>query len=424
MTTPIESTAPESMNGLTSHEPLFIERTDASDRTIINAIEVSEQTGCPVNAMSELRAIFPDKTDDEIRSVNRHELIKRGYVFVNVVGGGEKPVFSGTISIEGEDRDLSKKCFLTREEMEALSRECRSSADPEELRIEVVADMEAYLQGFANAIDIYDKLLEVPTEAGFQMSKWFREAIAAPLLGLHKYRETMIEDAGGFSKLRRGRLINQNPFLEDDFVINSNVDAFIGSSGTHSPRMNTLTYLMAKHGLDQLGGLGDQRYITYEQYKSIAYSNRPDSHTQPVSVEDLRKVAEIEEDFYCQHGITNNFLYNPMIVEATDPAGIPHSPSEEIRKQIVDDIIQLIYRQSETAVDISAKAELLLGAVKLARRIKGGYLPLEGDVSRILLVSEDYATVLVNEARMRLKQLIKEDKTFTIEDQVRMRGLY
>lgn len=49
--------------------------------------------------------------------ITRGQLLEAGFIFLNVIGGGEKPLISSTIDIGGTRHDFSQRVLLTRQSL-------------------------------------------------------------------------------------------------------------------------------------------------------------------------------------------------------------------------------------------------------------------------------------------------------------------
>ncbi|MFH1089326.1 MAG: hypothetical protein V1716_02800 [Candidatus Uhrbacteria bacterium] len=284
---------------------------------------------------SRLQAAGVDPVALEEGRITRGELLDAGYVFLNRLGAGEKPILNAVIPL-GESRDeqlldVGSRALLNQEELDAVINYQQQRAEEfgtngietEELRRDMLVFLE---ESVREARDIRNKLLaafsavqrkilsdpkylqDIPILKDF-FGELFKDRQAGNqelyfiinecLLGVDLvFARGIPIDAPSF---RLGKLSGApSPFLDSGFHFAVNYDVTLYPYDKEKTRrLNMPVIHLLSRGLNEMGGSlndsHDQQYITSGQYAQEIFPKKSTSENlsqSPISEETLGLVAD------------------------------------------------------------------------------------------------------------------------------------
>jgi hypothetical protein len=283
---------------------------------------------------SRLQTAGVDPAALEEGRVTRGELLDAGYVFLNRLGAGEKPILNAVIpygkSGDEQSLDIGSRVLLNREEFDAVINYQQQRAEEfgtngietEELRRDMIMFLEEsvreagdirnklltafsavqrkilsdpkYLQDIPILKDFFGELLK-DRQAGNQVLNFM---IQGCLLGVDLVFVRGIPiDASSF---RFGKLSDApSPFLDSGFHFAVNYDVTLYPNDKEKTRrLNMPVVHLLSRGLNEMGGSlnnsHDQQYITSGQYTQEIFPKKSTSENlsqPPISEETLDLVA-------------------------------------------------------------------------------------------------------------------------------------
>ncbi len=316
--------SPEVFN---SHYQSLQEReSDPLDRDeVVHLMGLSQQMSeyrhllnCGVNAVALER-----------RQVTRGELMDAGYVFLNRIGGGEKPLLNAVIPMGVQSFDIGARVLLTQEELDAVIAHQR--ANPEEYGTEGV-----------EAEELRQDMLSFLREAEVEWAQFKRKYQAAFSAALelisedpeYSADEQMVADyleqaymKDGASKANIGYLIQEcvqglnlavirgipigvmptrraalngvgSPFLDSGFHFDVNHDVTLHPEDpTKTRRLNMAVIHLLSRGLNEMGASSndshDQHYISSGEYARDVFPFRPSAEKPATEITIPREALDI-----------------------------------------------------------------------------------------------------------------------------------
>jgi hypothetical protein len=293
----------------------------------------------------ELLARNASITDIENGCLTRRVLLEAGYVFINRIGGGEKPILQGIIPVKTsggrfEEIDLGNRVLLTQDELDAAveysqkqSQE-KTSIDREELRRDMVKFIDectdAYQSLEAKKRELF-RAAQARILDGAEFTKEDKEIFTAGLTELtqpqHRAAATQILQGLmeeclaqvdtlfvrgipiGMMPIRTDKLRNiPSPFLDSGYHFGNNLDVTLYPyNPAKTRRINSVTVHLLSRDVDEIGGSTnashDQTYITASEYAAEVYkketrtdSNFPDESILTVANRLLYRFREASKE--------------------------------------------------------------------------------------------------------------------------------
>jgi len=266
---------------------------------------------------SRLQTSGVDPVALEEGRVTRGELLDAGYVFLNRLGAGEKPILNAVIPYgkpeEEQTLDVGTKVLLDQNEFNAVKQLQQQHPEEygtngieiEELRIDMLAflgeatkevgnasnkardafraaqrkilDDPKYSQDIDTLKNFFGELSKDTQSAGRLLSYMMDECLAG--INLTFVRGMPVD----VSPQRLGKLSNApSPFLDSGFHFDVNYDITLNTHDTtKTRRLNMPVIHLLSRGLNEMGeslnNSHDQQYITSGQYAREIYPYKPSS---------------------------------------------------------------------------------------------------------------------------------------------------
>jgi hypothetical protein len=256
-----------------------------------------------------LRAAGVNPEAFESQEFTRQSLLKAGYIFLNTIGGGEKPLLSGSVPTPQGNLHAGDRILLTPAELEAViafqKREGQTHM-PARTPIEALRkDMLAVLQDSLeiheglearkkklfnaamkmiaedprfsvkarNALENFQRRLEGQTPSLKNMhSRYLVEECVVGIDLAHVRGVPCTTMPQRFSALSDA----PSPFLDSGFHFDTNYDVTLNDADrAHTCRLNMIVVHLLSRGLNEMGASSnrshDQRYVTAGQFEDMLY---------------------------------------------------------------------------------------------------------------------------------------------------------
>ncbi len=293
-----------------AYEALLIQEKHPADEN--EPIRVAGLTPSSIEA-STLQSHDASNIDIENGRLTRRALLEAGYVFINRIGGGEKPILQGIIPVktfEGrfEEVDLGNRVLLRQDELDAAVEYSRkqshekTSIDREELRRDMVEFIDectdAYQSLEAKKRELF-RAAQARILDGTEFTKEDKEIFTAGLTELTQpqHRAAATQILQGLMEeclaqvdalfvrgipidmmpIRADKLRNApSPFLNSGYHFGNNLDVTLYPYNPgKTRRINSVTVHLLSRGVDEIGGSmnasHDQTYITAAEYAEEVY---------------------------------------------------------------------------------------------------------------------------------------------------------
>jgi hypothetical protein len=244
------------------------------------------------------------------------ELLTAGYVFVNFLGDGERPIFAQQLTMpDGSHIDCARRAFLTREELNEITRttdqkyrelyEAKGVTNKQDVArhmlqtISLHGQITNYMHQLQSdnsplAVQI-DSLIKTGLSLGMPQDNGTRFDIVQKLASIYLVGGLAVSQDYFSSANRNGdRLLGQNPFLDQPWVFGHYVDYQLCLAepialenkelrvAAHRVRLNTVVAYLASYGLENTQRedpavrgefiAGDQEYCDIGTYLRTAYN--------------------------------------------------------------------------------------------------------------------------------------------------------
>lgn len=245
--------------------------------------------------------------------LTRQQLLDAGYVFLNRIGGGEKPLLASVIPVNGSDADMAAKVLLTQEELGAVME--YQKQNPEQFGT-------AGVEREALRHDMLAFLSEVDIEQA-QLGRKSVDALEAALKKIEEDPKFSAEDRDILGRFLEQKMQSQDwvwekdyflqecmsglnlamvrgvpisvyptrhsalhqapsPFLDSGFHFDTNYDVTLYPNmedTVKTRRLNMAVIHLLSRGFNEMGSSlnnsHDQRYITSGEYARDVFPNRP-----------------------------------------------------------------------------------------------------------------------------------------------------
>lgn len=284
-----------------------------------------------LSEFNQLQSAGMESSFLQVGCVTRGALLDAGYVFLNRIGGGEKPLISAQLSIDVEGNietvDMGKKVLLTQTDLDAVIQYQKSqpgvyiteSADIDSIRKDMLLLLQQSIGEQNNLSQNTNAVFRVAQRRILDDSKYTdkdRDALKQFFIKEYEeYQKTEISRLGYimqecmigidiarvrgipfeiFAKRLSALQGAPSPFLDSGFHFNTNYDVtFYPHDSSRTRRLNMGVIHLLSRGLNEMGESTnqshDQRYFTAGEYEKEIYEKN--GTIEPVSDEDLEKIA-------------------------------------------------------------------------------------------------------------------------------------